>query len=63
MEIEIKAKIKIPDDFINFSDKEELQWLIDVLNNKENTFVQLWSNYIGDEIGSAYDFKYKILNK
>jgi len=60
MKIEIKAIIEV-DDSIWCSDTKELEWFKIVLSDKENTFVQLWSNDIGDELGASFDFKYNIL--
>jgi hypothetical protein len=60
MKIEIRTIIEV-DEKTWCSDAEELEWFKDVLNDKENTFIQLWSNDIGDEIGCSFNFKYKIL--
>ena len=59
MKIELKAIIEINDRF-NFSDKDEKEWFLALLDDKENTFLQLWNNDIGDEIGQTNKFEYKI---
>ena len=60
MRIKIEAIIEV-DDSLWCNDKDELLWFIDVLEDKKDTFVQLWSNDIGDEIGQSSNFKYEIL--
>lgn len=57
----ITATIDISKDYYNLQDPEELEWFTDMLNDKENTFLQLWSNDIGDEIGSTPHFTYEIV--
>ena len=40
---------------------EEVQWFLDMIKDKENTFLILHSNDIGDSIGETSDFKFEIL--
>lgn len=60
MKIKIECEIEVEDSYW-FNDEEELLWFKDILNDKEGTFVQLWSNEVGDEIGQTSNFKYEIL--
>jgi hypothetical protein len=61
MKIKIEFELDIKDTWLHPEDPEELEWFIEVLNDKENTNAMLWSNEIGDEIGSTNNFKYDIL--
>jgi hypothetical protein len=60
MKIKIECEIEVVDSYW-FNDEEELLWFKDILEDKEGTFVQLWSNEVGDEIGQTSNFKYEIL--
>jgi len=60
MKIKIECEIEVNDAYW-FNDEEELLWFKDLLEDKEGTFVQLWSNEVGDEIGQTSNFKYEIL--
>lgn len=60
MKIKIECEIEVNDSYW-FNDEEELLWFKDILEDKEGTFVQLWSNEVGDEIGMTSNFKYEIL--
>ena len=60
MKLKIEAIIEI-DEALWFNDFEEREWFEDILNDKEGTFLQLWSNEVGDEIGQTSEFKYEIL--
>ena len=60
MKIKIEAIIEV-NDSLWCNDEDELLWFIDVLEDKKDTFVQLWSNDVGDEIGQSSNFKYEIL--
>jgi len=60
MRIKIEATIEV-DSSKWFNDKDEFEWFISMLNDKDETMVILWSNDIGDEIGQTSDFKYEIL--
>jgi hypothetical protein len=60
MKLKIEAIIEV-DEALWFNDLEEKEWFEDILNDKEGTFLQLWSNEVGDEIGQTSEFKYEIL--
>jgi hypothetical protein len=61
MKLKVTATIEVNSTW-NSLDKEELEWFTDcVLNNKQDTMLILYSNDIGDEIGSTTAFKYEIL--
>ena len=49
------------DNWYNEKCPEEFQWFLDMLSDKENTFLILHSNDIGDSIGETSDFKFEIL--
>ena len=59
MKLKIECEIELNDNWV--TNEEELKWMIEVLNDKENAMLVLWSNDIGDEIGQTNDFKYEIL--
>jgi hypothetical protein len=62
MKLKIECELEIDDDtWCIHSDKEELEWFKSLLEDKENTFIILWSNDVGDEIGQTHNFKYKII--
>lgn len=58
MKIEIKATVIIDDDFINWDDKDQLDWFTyEVLKSGE---VSILSNEIGDTIGEVIDIDWCI---
>lgn len=60
--IKIECEIEFnKDTWYSHADKEELEWFISLLNDKENTMVVLHSNDVGDTIGVTNDFKWKII--
>lgn len=60
MKIKIECVIEFDETFW-FEGEDGLNWFKSVLNNKEETKVILWSDDVGDEIGSTTDFKHEIL--
>ena len=62
-QIKIEAIIEIDENYILLDDQEEREWFIDMMNDKNNTYLLLWSNKIGDEIGSTFQFKWELINK
>ena len=62
-QIKIEAIIEIDENYYSLDDQEEREWFIDMMNDKEHTNLLLWSNDIGDEIGSTFQFKWELINK
>jgi len=61
MKIKIISTIEIDENFFDEKDPESLAWFESLLNDSDNTILQLWSNDIGDEIGQSKEFKYEII--
>ena len=62
MKLKIEFEIELEDGFwFNPECPDEVEWFMEVLNDKENTFAQLHSNDIGDTLGESNNFKYTIL--
>jgi len=57
MKLKIEAIIELGNNLIDFKDEEEIKWLDEMLNDKKNTTLILWSNDIGDEIGKTNKIK------
>lgn len=62
-QIKIEAIIEIDENVFGLDDQVEKEWFIDMMNDKEHTNLLLWSNDIGDEIGSTFKFKWELINK
>ena len=62
-QIKIEAIIDIDEITFGLDDAEEREWFIEMMNDKEHTNIMLWSNDIGDEIGSTFEFKWELINK
>jgi hypothetical protein len=62
MLIKIVAEINIEDFWCNFTDKSELDWFKEMMEDRANTMLVLHSNDVGDTIGYTTDFKWKIVN-
>lgn len=62
MRIRIECEIEFDEDlWYSHADNEEHQWFKSLLDDGESTSVILFSNEVGDEIGSTTNFKYEIL--
>jgi hypothetical protein len=61
MKLKITAEINIDNFIIDKTSQEELDCLISILNDKEETFLILHSNDIGDSIGSTNQFNFEII--
>ena len=59
--IKIEAVIELDAELWAMEDKSEIEFFKGVMADKENTFLMLWSNDIGDEIGSTKEFKYEVI--
>ena len=44
-------------------DKDDIKWFLEMMNDTENTSLQVWSNDIGDEVCKTNSFKWKILTE
>jgi hypothetical protein len=62
MKIKIEAIIEVDEDlWCSHTDREEFEWFKSLLDGKsKGPMVILWSNEVGDEIGSTSEFKYEI---
>lgn len=62
MKIKIEFEIDVDEDmWCSHADKEEMEWFLSLLKDGQSTSAILWSNEVGDEIGSTTNFKYEIL--
>lgn len=62
-QIKIEAIIDIDEVIFGLDDQKEREWFIEIMNDKKHTNLLLWSNDIGDEIGSTFEFKWELINK
>ena len=44
-------------------DKDDIKWFLEMMNDVENTTLQVWSNDIGDEVCNTNSFKWSILTE
>lgn len=61
--IKVEALIEIDENMFPLNDSEDINWFIEIMKDKENTNLQIWSNDIGDEICSTNNFKWSILTE
>lgn len=61
--LKVKAIIPIDENMFPLVDKDDINWFNDLMNDKENTSIQIWSNDIGDEVCSSNEFKWTILSE
>ena len=62
MKIKVEFELDINENFwCSHLDEKEMEWFLSLLNDGESTSAILWSNEVGDEIGSTTNFKYEIL--
>jgi len=61
--IKVESIIKIDENLYSLDTKEDINFFVETLNDKDNTILQLWSNDIGDEICSTNEFKWTILSE
>ena len=61
MRIKVEAVIELDDELWPLKDEDEIDWLKQILSDRENLVLMLWSNDIGDEIGSTKEFKYEVI--
>ena len=61
--LKVEAIIEIDESLYPLNDKDDLKWFLDIMKDKENTNLQIWSNDIGDEVCSTFDFKWNILTE
>ena len=60
-QIKIEAIIEVDENNFNLTDESEIEWFVDMMNDKEYTHILLFNNDIGDEIGSTFDFKWEFV--
>lgn len=61
--IKVEALIEIDENMFPLNDSEDINWFVEIMKDKENTNLQIWSNDIGDEICSTNNFKWSILTE
>jgi len=61
--LKVEAIIKIDANLFTLKDKDDIKWFLEMMNDTENTILQVWSNDIGDEVCSTKDFKWNILTE
>jgi hypothetical protein len=61
MKLRVSAIIDIDEAYYDLEDEEEMKWFKDLMEDKENTSLMVWSNDIGDEVGSTFKFDYEII--
>lgn len=61
--IKVEAIIPIDENIFGLTDKDDIDWFNDIMNDKETISIQIWSNDIGDEVCSTDNFKWEILNQ
>ena len=61
--IKVEAIIPLDENVFPLVDKDEINWFNDIMNDKENISIQIWSNDIGDEICNSKNFRWKFINQ
>ena len=63
MKVKVEAVIEVDSAYGDLIDKDEKEWFEAIMKDNKNTFLMLWSNDVGDEIGSTSKFKYSLIKK
>ena len=61
--LKVEAIIEIDENMFTLEDKDDIKWFLEMMNDVENTSLQVWSNDIGDEVCSTNDFKWSIFTE
>jgi hypothetical protein len=61
--LKVEAIMEIDETCFPLDDKEDLQYFLDILNDKEQTRLMVFSNDLGDEVCITNDFKWKIFTE
>jgi Fic family protein len=61
--LKVEAIIEIDENMFPLKDKDDIKWFLEMMNDTENTFLQVWSNDIGDEVCKTNSFKWTILTE
>jgi hypothetical protein len=61
--LKVEAIIEIDENMFPLKDKDDIKWFLEMMNDTENTSLQVWSNDIGDEVCKTNSFKWTILTE
>ena len=61
--LKVEAIIEIDENMFPLKDKDDIKWFLEMMNDVENTSLQVWSNDIGDEVCNTNSFKWSILTE
>ena len=61
--LKVEAIIEIDENMFPLKDKDDIKWFLEMMNDIENTSLQVWSNDIGDEVCNTNSFKWSILTE
>ena len=61
--LKVEAIIEIDENMFTLEDKDDIKWFLEMMNDVENTSLQVWSNDIGDEVCKTNSFKWTILTE
>lgn len=61
--LKVEAIMEIDEECFPLDYKEEIDFFLDILNDKEQTRLMVFSNDIGDEVCITNDFKWKIFTE
>jgi Fic family protein len=61
--LKVEAIIEIDESMFPLKDKDDIKWFLEMMNDTENTSLQVWSNDIGDEVCKTNSFKWTILTE
>lgn len=61
--LKVEAIIEIDENMFPLNDKDDKKWFLEMMNDVENTSLQIWSDDIGDEVCKTNTFKWTILTE
>lgn len=61
--LKVEAIIELDENMFPLKDKDDIKWFLEMMNDVENTTLQVWSNDIGDEVCNTNSFKWSILTE
>ena len=61
--LKVQAIMEIDETCFPLDEKDDLNYFLDILNDKEHTRLMVFSNDLGDEVCITNDFKWTILTE